>query len=61
MSFVVTSTSLLRWLTTHEGGGIFCRLCFNAGLLQEAEVAKPVDEAVLPRTEGDSVAVGKSA
>ena len=60
MSFVVTSTSLLRWLTTHEGGGIFCRLCFNAGLLQEAKIAEPVDKSILPGSKRDSVAVGEA-
>ena len=47
-----------------EGGGLIQErgdipggLCFHARLLQEAEIAEPVDESILPRAEWRVVAI----
>ena len=41
-----------------ESGDVLGGLGFDAGLLQEAEIAEPVDKAELPGAERDGVAVG---
>lgn len=41
--------AVMRWLgAAGEGGGILGGFGGEAGLLEEAEVAEPIEEAVLP-------------
>src|SRR3954462_2767389 len=45
----------------HVGAHVLGGLGFHAGILKEAEVSGPVDEAKLPGSERDAFAVGQSA
>src|SRR5437016_1013337 len=45
---------------TEENGDVAGSLGFHCGLLQEAQIPEPVNEAVLPLAEWDAVAVGQS-
>ena len=49
------------WLTPHKSSDVPGGFGFHAGLLQEAEIAEPVDEAVLPGAKRDVVAVRQTA
>lgn len=50
-----------RWGILNIGVDVAGGFGFNAGFGEEAEVAEPVDEAVLPGAQGDVVAVGEAA
>src|SRR5580700_10946511 len=54
------SLSDWTWRVGYIRGYVLRGLGFDARLLEEAEVSGPVDEAILPGSEGDVVAVGQA-